>query len=198
MSFAESSERYSSQLNGKVASANEPVYMNTKADIIDYYRDHYPATGKGSWKQEIIKNLLPFTPQTGKDPAKNLAKRFDPQRRDNLEPKNAGQYAALGKTLPPIGVKPPKKGFKVTFNGRVKVSEGRRKTKGKGKKGMKGEMRGDGWTNASFSVKITGADALDFAENPNFDIVFAQYFNNFETNPVTDFSISSISVEPIE
>lgn len=73
----------------------------TKADIVEYYQSKYTGRGAKGWKQHLIHDLLPYTPQTGANPAKNLARRFDPSRLNNPEPRNAEQYQALGATLPP-------------------------------------------------------------------------------------------------
>lgn len=100
----------------KAASIQPPM---TKAEMVLYYQKLYPGTGAAGWKQHLIKDLLPFTPQTGKNPAKNLAKRFDPQRLGNPEPRNAAQYKALGAK---IGRKPPKYGYHLEFSGWLRFS----------------------------------------------------------------------------
>ncbi len=83
----------------QVYAAGEP--RETKADVVDYYQQTYTGRRQAGWKQSLIRDLLPYTPQTGANPAKNLARRFDPSRLNNPEPRNAEQYQELGATLPP-------------------------------------------------------------------------------------------------
>ena len=100
----------------KNASIQPPA---TKAEVVAYYQAKYAGRGAAGWKQHLIHDLLPFTPQTGKNPAKNLAKRFDPQRLHNPEPRNAYQYRTLGAT---IGVKPPENGYHIHYDGWILFS----------------------------------------------------------------------------
>lgn len=92
-------------------------HMTTKAEIIDYYQREYPSRGKGSWKQMLVNTL---SAMTGQKP-KTLEKRFDVQRRNNPEPKNAQQYKDLGAMLPP---QLPKGEYHVTGIVWVKFSDG--------------------------------------------------------------------------
>ncbi len=84
----------------------------TKADIVAYYQQVH---GK-SWKRDLVRDLSGFSGMK----AKSLEKRFDPQRRENLEPRNRKQYEEFGKTLPAI---PPKEGIRVTGTIYVKYSD---------------------------------------------------------------------------
>jgi hypothetical protein len=118
-----------------------------KADAVRYFKKNYPekaSKGKPSWKQELISNLLPFTPQTGKDPKKNLSKRFDPQRLETREAKNDKQYQNLSKSLGLI--KPPLNGYHVHYDGGIQFSEC--------------EVR-------EFDVDVTGQMARDVARRPD-------------------------------
>lgn len=81
----------------------------TKAEIVEYYTKKYGWPGGG--KQHLINDLLDrvfdVTPGTVgreeyKRQYKNISKRFDPQRLNNPETRNAAQYKALGETLPPV------------------------------------------------------------------------------------------------
>jgi hypothetical protein len=100
-------------LNDQVLAASMP--RGTKADIIAYYQAVYPAKGKGSWKQRLVNDLAGIT---GMKP-KNLEKRFDTQRRNNPEKRNAAQYRELGDQLPP---KAPDDGFRISGVVYVKYS----------------------------------------------------------------------------
>lgn len=101
------------QLNVKAPAK----YRSTKAEIIQYYQQEYPSRGKGSWKQQLTKTMAEMFGLK----EKSLEKRFDTQRRNNPEPRNAKQYEELGKTLPPIYDWPPG-GIDVNFKGRILIS----------------------------------------------------------------------------
>lgn len=89
------------------------VYPESKADIIEYYREEYG----DKWKSHLVKDMVGFT--GSKKPT--ITKRFDPQRRDNVERRNREQYKDFGKTLNPTRVpkKLPRSGGDVTFQGSV-------------------------------------------------------------------------------
>lgn len=91
----------------------------SKADIVDYYQREYPGQGAKGWKQTLIRDLLErnydvTVGTVGKEEyrrqAKNMAKRFDPQRLNNPELRNAKEYETLGATLPPM---PPEGGYHI-------------------------------------------------------------------------------------
>lgn len=134
-------------------------HLSTKAELVSYYQAEYTGKGKAGWKQHIVHDLLPFTPQTGKNPAKNLEKRFDPQRLGNVEKRNAAQYEALGKQIGPL---PPRGGYLVSFRGTLRIS---------GKCTDK---------EREFSLLVTGNDARLLASTQDFGIVLALYGGGFE------------------
>ncbi len=94
------------------------VPRTTKAEIIDYYQQAYTGRGQSGWKQNLIHDLLrskDITPNTVGEReyarvTKNTAKRFDTQRRNNPEPRNAAEYEALGEALPAM---PPEGGYHI-------------------------------------------------------------------------------------
>lgn len=120
-------------------------YIESKADIIEFYQEKYKGRGKESWKQHLIHDL---SAQTGIK-TKSLEKRFDTQRRNNPETRNAAQYQELGKTLPPMGYKP--KGGEITIT--IEGSQGQRD-------------RGP-WT-----VTFKGPDAYSFVNDPTYYKIF--------------------------
>jgi len=95
-----------------------PIYKwpETKAQIVQYFQDRNPGA---SWRQPLQTQLGEFT---GKKP-KNLAKRFDPQRLNNPEPRNAAQYKEFGKTLDPqiVGYKRRRRGQRLRLHGRIYI-----------------------------------------------------------------------------
>lgn len=149
---------YEDILIQQVNNARVPVYMTTKHEIVEYYRDTYGETGKGHgkpWKQAIVHELALIT---GMKP-KSLEKRFE-KRLDSPEKKNASQYGALGKRLPPKGYKPPRGGYEVTFSGGILISRT--------------------CVHRSFTRRITGTDAVYLTHNPEYATIFNAYFEEEE------------------
>lgn len=91
-------------------------HPETKAEIVESYREMYTGRGKAGWKQHLIEAL---SAQTGIK-YKTLEKRFDAQRLKNTERKNASQYRELGETLPLL---PPSGGYRIHGIIFVKYSE---------------------------------------------------------------------------
>lgn len=101
-------------LYSEVRAASQ--YRETKAEVVEYYRETYKGRGKESWKQHLVSDLSRIT---GIKP-KNLERRFDPSRISNPEKRNADQYRQLGEQLPPIA---PDGGYHVYGVIWVKYSE---------------------------------------------------------------------------
>lgn len=91
-------------------------HYETKHEIVSYYKQEH---GK-QWKIKLTGDLADFTGMK----RKSLEKRFDPQRLDSPEKRNAKQYEEFGKTLPPY--KEPKAGkrLKVTVTVWIVISKG--------------------------------------------------------------------------
>jgi hypothetical protein len=172
------------ELAARVGEQLEDQYMTTKAEVVEYYREQHGV----NWTSYAAADLAGTTDRKSLA-YKSAIRQFQGGRADR-EAKTAdvkAKFAELGKQLPPTGKKPPTS-VKVTFSGRVKVSEGRRK----GQKGDKNRpLRGDGWSRFSTTQTLTGADALD----PSFFALFSEYFTNFDENPVTDYEISGMDIE---
>lgn len=172
------------QLSERVQGVYEPVYMTSRSAVLDYYQDTYGT----SWKSHAAAAISGTTDKKSRA-YKSASRQFQMNTKTGQErykgekvtSATRAKYEAIGKTLPPIGKRPPKK-IKVTFVGRVKVSEGRKK--------KNGQQRGDGWANAKFSVTLQGSDVLA----PTFDAVFSDYFVR-DSNPVTDFDVTAIHIE---
>lgn len=172
-------------LESQVERASVPVYLSTKSDIVDYAKDNFGA----NWATRLAELTSGSTDH--KSRAYKSARRNFEGGRENTQPrssKDKAKWVGIGKQLPPIGKKPPKNGYKVTFNGKVKVSSGRRNNRG--------QLRRDGgWAKANFSVTISGNDAYDMMQSPSFEPVFSEYFTNFDSNPVTEFQMDALHVE---
>jgi hypothetical protein len=135
-------------------AASAPGFDN-KAQAVSYYQGKYgqskTKSGAYPWKQHIRKDILavrevrPDIDKTEyKRQDKNLAKRFDPQRLNNAEPKNKKEYQDLSLA---IGVrKAPKGGYHVHYEGGIQWSECKQ---------------------VSFDVDITGELADEVAAHPD-------------------------------
>lgn len=101
-------------LYGDIVAGLKP--RETKAEVIDYYRQTYKGRGQKGWRQHLVQRLSEIT---GLKP-KNLERRLDPSRINNPEKRNADQYKQLGEELPPM---PPDNGFHVSGVIWVRYSE---------------------------------------------------------------------------
>ena len=112
----------------------------TKAEIVAWYQAHYTGKGAASWKQRLVNDLAKITGMK----TKNLERRFDPSRINNVPRRKLeqDQYKALGAQ---IGVQPPPYGYKVEFDGWIHWSTCEKR---------------------SFTVTITGQWAAQVAKNP--------------------------------
>lgn len=91
--------------------------LETKGQLVEYFRATYPARGSGSWRKQIVGKLAAIT---GMKP-KNLERRFDPSRLNNV-PRSARekeQYKELGRLIGPV---PPQHGYSVTWHGEIRIS----------------------------------------------------------------------------
>lgn len=93
--------------------------LSTKAELISYYQAEYPARGKRgveSWRQHLQNDLAPISGIS----AKNLARRFDPSRRDNPgRAQEQLEYQELGEQIGPVA---PEHGYMVTWHGEIRIS----------------------------------------------------------------------------
>lgn len=79
----------------------------TKAEVIEAYQEKYTARGSESWRQHLISDIftirygaLNLSAEDAKKKRKNIARRFDPTRRGQEEPRNRQEYKDLGQELP--------------------------------------------------------------------------------------------------
>lgn len=100
---------------------NASAIRETKADIVDYYREVHPR----NWQAKLVHDLHPFT--SGVKTEHNLARRFNSgakggeNRLDRPGSKREqAEYKAFGATLPR---KVPKSGFHVTGTIYVQYSQ---------------------------------------------------------------------------
>lgn len=118
----------------------------TKAGVVEAYQKKYQKLGKDGWKQNIVRDLAKLTGMK----EKNLDRRFNPSRLNNVPRRKAEQqqYIELGKQFGPL---PPRYGYHVKFYGWVRFSHC--------------EKRGS--REAPLDVDITGAWAKEVAKDPS-------------------------------
>lgn len=172
-----SSQGFQERLQDKIDALSTPIYRSSKAEIVDYYKDTYGAKG---WKQALVKDLSPIA---GIKP-KNLERRFDPSRLNNVERRNAGQYAALGKKLPP-------KAKRLPTNIHIKV-KGQSDPSPKSKR--KGKSTGESARERTFETDFKGMEAFDYMQDPTMEGFFDK-LGNMDPNLFTDTLADDASID---
>ena len=167
-----------------------PIYATTYDQLKDYYQG---VEGQRGWIGALAQALSGSANRSRSNKeyaaARRAVERYEKGQHKSLSKKYSDQFKTIGRKLPPVGYRPPKK-IKITFQGRVQVSGGRRKKDSRTGR-YTGALRGDGWVKASFTRELSGQDVI----NPTFNALFGAYFQpGFEENPVTDFDVASIAV----
>lgn len=126
--------------------------LGTKDELVDYFRAKYPSRGSGSWRKQIVGRLAQNTGMK----AKNLERRFDPSRLNNVPrtKRERDQYKELGEQIGPV---PPKNGYSVTWHGEIRISN-------------------VCWPRAFGPMLIAGEDAERLAATGDVFIIFRVYF----------------------
>ncbi len=165
---------YDAPLKKRVDKLSTPIFLRTKAELVDYYQQHHGKAGsKDSWKKAIIKDLAA---ETGKK-EKSLEKRFDKQRLEKVEKKTASQYVDLGKKIGQVGTRPPK-GYQIYFVVDIKIS------------GKCGNIR-------SHTETLTGSAAYDFSQNPSWDTLMMLYFKGSVAENICKVYWDETTITPI-
>lgn len=121
----------------------------TKAEIIEYYQETYG----DRWRVRLVGDLAPIAGIK----EKNLRRRFDPDRINNVPRRKSEQqeYKTLGDQLPPRYEYPS--GYEVTFKGQIRISK-------------KCYFR-------AFTITIGSTEGVkDFTENPSILTILDIYF----------------------
>lgn len=146
----------------------------TKAELIGYYQARQAKGEIKSWRQAIVHDLAAITGLK----EKNLQRRFDPSRLNaKVSPKNAAEYAALGKKLG-VTRTPPAEGFKIVWNADLCISA------------SCGYIRGS-------TVTFTGAAAQALLDNPKIHLVVDAYFTDGGLPLVDDLSEINSDDSPV-
>lgn len=133
-----------SKLISKVHEKSNPVFMKSKSEIIDYYRDTY---GK-NWTSKAAEKLSGTTDKRSHE-YKAAIRQFQGSRINQAGPQLAPKFESVGKQLPPSSYTPKGNMISVTVSGS--------QADGKG-----------GSRSRSFSTTLTGSDAYAFVNKPSF------------------------------
>ena len=152
------------------ARTYEPVYMTGKSDIIEYYKDKY---GQKNWTQHAATALAGTSDKKSKEYSRAI-RQFQGKRLEQSGKTLAPKFASVGKSLPPIGKKPPKNGIKIKFQGHYKISARWHKT------------------SKPIEVTLRGTDVLD----PTFYGMFDEYLKDVGGGgQVEDYDVSGLQIE---
>lgn len=126
--------------------------LTTKAEIVEYYQSRFPGRGADSWKQHLVQDLAANTGMK----AKNLERRFDPSRLNNVPrtKREKEQYVELGEQIGPI---PPENGLLVSFHGEIRISK-------------------DCFYREFDDLFLDAEEAQELAETGDIHIVLTEYF----------------------
>jgi hypothetical protein len=95
-----------------VRNASEPVFMNSKSQLVEYYKDQY---GK-NWTGHIASALAGTSDKKSKE-YKSAIRHFQGDRLAKEGKKSGGMWKSLGEKLPPVGLKPKDGSISVTVRG---------------------------------------------------------------------------------
>jgi len=137
-------------LQNAVDSKMVPVYMTSYTQIKDYLQDKHGAKG---WIGAMAQAVTGSEKRSGKGyrAARRSIERFETGQQKSTG--YAKKMPDVGKTLPPIGKKLPGNSITVTV-------------KGKQYEGSKGGR------DREFTATFTGADAIEFTNNPTYKDFF--------------------------
>ncbi len=138
------------QLDDFVNRNSEPVYLTSKADIIDYYKDKF---GEKAWKSELVQSISGSTDKKSKE-YRSAIRDFQGDRLE--KPGKPGRYEAIGQQLPPVSRTPNGSSITVTVEGEQANGRG-------------------GTRHRSITATFTGSDAYDFVNNPSFDKIYERF-----------------------
>jgi hypothetical protein len=151
----------SKQLDRARDQITNTVFLSTKAEVTEYYKDAY---GAKSWTSRIAKDLHGMIKnKKGENMSvANIQRRFQGGRelKAATQSKTKGEFAALGKTLPPIRTL---KHDTITVTVRGTQKGGTRK----------GKQRPD--RARVFTIAMNASQSQAFADNPTWDLVWDAY-----------------------
>ncbi len=139
-------------LTEQIHEASIPNYLQTKGEIVEYYKDTYGA----NWASQAARDL---SGESSGKAYKNARRNFEGGRESSVprSAKDKAKWAEFGKRLPPTSYNPPEGGYVVTFAGSILIA------------GEYCEYR-------SFTRTITGDAAASLAIEASWSPIFDAYF----------------------
>ncbi len=152
-----------------VEKKTDPIYLQSRSEIVDFYRDTYAGQKTDSkgrttyeWKAKLAEALSGTSDRKSRA-YKSASRQFQMDKRTGQERylgKQTGaskeRYQAVGKTLDPVGRKLKNGQITITMNGTVA--------------GRKGAAR-----QRSVTVTLKGPSAQAFVDNPTYDPLWDEY-----------------------
>lgn len=155
----------------------EPVYLTTKAGIVEYYKDVYgDKLGKGGWKDTLARDYAQLTGEK----VGSIKRSLNPDRMH--QPGSRQNWADLGKTLPPSAYiekqrERKQKRAKVDFSIYVKIS--------------------NSYKRINQTVYLSGPETSRLLEAGDFDAVLEAYaMNNIDM--IEELDIGAMSIELVD
>ncbi len=152
-----------------VAKKTDPIYLQSRAEIVDYYRDTYTGAKTDSkgrttyeWKAKLAEALSGTSDRKSRA-YKSASRQFQMDKRTGQErylgkqtAASKERYESVGKSLGPTGRKLKDGQITITMNGTVA--------------GRKGTQR-----QRSVTVTLKGPAAQAFVDDPTYDPLWDEY-----------------------
>jgi hypothetical protein len=164
-------------LQSAINRATIPIYLSTKAQIVDYYKDTYKGRdkrGNERWIGQISRDLS-GTSDT-KSRAYQSAQRNFQGTRLNREGDTA-KWRAFGEKLSPVSRR-----LDGTNSITIKI------------KGIQPGSGGEGRRDRKISVTFEGSAAYDFINKPTYKALWDKYKFNFDEEENGDYGLDIYSV----
>jgi len=161
-----------------IESVSHPVYHQTRAEVIEAYQDQY---GDAGWRSQIISDLVA---QTGKSRA-TVSREFQYDKRLGMEryksehvtKATSAKYEQLGQALGPIRreLNPGQDSITITVKGEQSNGRG-------------------GIRDRAITVTLSGSNAHDWVNNPNFGDIWDEYGFDFDEAEDGEYALDNVSV----
>jgi hypothetical protein len=151
-----------SDLTEGVRSAHaNPVYMSSKADIVEHYKQTY---GK-NWTSHAAQALSGTSDKHSKEYSRAI-RQFQGSRLQQAGAKLAPKFEGVGKQLPPSSYTPKENSITVTVKGTQAGGSYKRNAAGQQ------VWRSSGTREREFTTTFSGPDAYQFVNSPSLRTFF--------------------------
>lgn len=170
---------YDERLQQAINDKTDPVFLEKRSAIVDHYQDTYGA----NWKTHIVNDILRLDPTAKKA---SIQRQFQYDSRTGQErykgekvtASTRERYESLGKELPPVGRKLQGDSITITVKGEQAL----------------GEKHGGGTRDREIEVTLTGANAQEFINNPDYRSIWDEYGVDPDLFDKGDYAIAISSV----